>query len=259
MQRIRPIEKQKIFSNVTVSYSGDTMNDDVTNTILFLGVGQTGNNLKVISTHVPRSVLIIGAIPYHKIPREHFDDVCVKLFDALTKKLKPLHVIAESQAAPMAILAAELYPERVRSITLLEPLGFNKSSLGSSDEERYRQFVQRSRQFWRQPNQTMRHVGNRKTLIQVLAHSLPAWKRLKPDYIYGVSRDVVDSTRKLAETIPVTIYAGEHDSIFPYHEILPNLANSKVNIIEVKNGTHLNRATSRGLAELDTVIRLLKS
>lgn len=229
-------------------------------TVLFLGVGQSGNNLKAISAHMPRNSATVEAFRYHRMI---LGDIGTGGREGVLYMLQsfgkgPYHVIAESQAAPAVVHAAHEKPDLFKSITLLEPLGFNADSFGDTPEERYTTFLKRSRQFWAHPNQSLSIKANRDTMGQIFIRSLPALRRLKPDYGFGVSQDITEMTKALAKIVPLTIYAEEYDNFFPYREIAPKLTGSKVTLIKTTAGSHLNRASPKGIAELEKVIASLR-
>ena len=118
--------------------------------------------------------------------------------------------------------------------------------------------MQRSRAFWNHPNQRLTIKGNRTTLQNVITASLFKLHRIKPDYTFGANQDVAVTACELAKHVPITIYADPHDSLFPYSEITSTIAKSPITLIRTAIGSHINRATPLGLAELQNVITAIK-
>ncbi len=230
-------------------------------TIVFLGVGQTGKNLTKISRLVPDNVATVGAFPYHRFTHQHLEKESVHCVLKVIETLgtKKYHVIAESQAAPAVVAAAYQYPDHFRSVTLLQPLGFNKSALGDTSDQRYHELLRRSRLFWKHSHQSLRIAGNRTTLYEIIKYSLLSLRRIRSDYTIGANQDVSEQAIKLAYKLPVTIYAAEYDSLFPYSEIAPTVAGSRIVLVKSSGETHRNRATPGAIAELQEVIASLAS
>ena len=250
------VESFAITPEVSVIYS----KKEPVAAIMLLGLGQHEKSMRIINDSIDENVALIEALPYHKLPLDSLEPLCIAALSKLIREINggaPIHGIADSQAAPMLVKLAAESPELFRSLTLLEPLGFNKDALGSNDSERYRSLMARSRKFWKHPNQSLRLSGNRDTIFEIAKRSLPALSRIKSDYTFGANQDVVAITKKLSESLPVRIFASKSDSLFPYDEIEAAVNGSAITLIETDVESHLNRTTPKGLGELQKAIASL--
>lgn len=243
------VEQQKI------EYASIGAKPDI---VLVLGVGQSGRNLRTIAHHIS-SGIVLEALPYHYFAKDQLADAGIAAVNAVidvarTTSQQLVHVIAESQAAPATIHAVSERRSDIASVTLLAPLGFNKSFLGNTPKARYTELMRRSRLFWKHQNQRLSLRGNRDTLYEIARHSVTRLGRIEPDYNFGANQDVSDAAQQLANSLPVTIYADKYDGLFPYDEIEPLVRHSSIRLIATNLGSHINRATPLGLAELQRVI-----
>ena len=160
-------------------------------------------------------------------------------------------IMAESQAAPAVVAALAsgdvAMPER---LVLLQPLGLNRTSLGSDPVLRRKELFRRSRLFWSHKHQSLSIAGNRWTLLVVVSQSLRYVKNLNKAYEIGASADIVSALAQIAARIPVDVYGSTDDSLFPFREL------QKVQAVTMHElpGTHLNRATPLGIAQLIEVL-----
>lgn len=163
-------------------------------------------------------------------------------------------LIAESQAAPLVvgtILSGDI--PQPSQLVLLQPLGLNPDALGGTKVERYRSLMQRSRKFWAHKNQSLKEWGNRATFINLLVQTAPYAQRIKRAYTFGANQSIVKSLVRLAKTVPVHIYAATEDSLFPYGEIQEALSSARGVVMHEISETHLNRATRRGIDQLNYI------
>lgn len=224
--------------------------------VFFLGLGQNGRNLAAVALHAPPDTAVVEAFPFHLFPKDEISGKSVKHVEQILDELnhEPVDVLAESQAAPLVIEAAAQSPYRFHSLTLLGPLGFNYDALGMTPQARLSALLKRSNQFWRHRNQRLSLSGNRETLANVAKNAVKGSRRLKSDYMFGANQDVSSKAIKLAERLPVTIYADQEDSLFPYDEIKQSVEGSNITLVETKYGSHLNRATPLGRAAFQFAI-----
>lgn len=227
--------------------------------IVFLGIGQAGYNFRHVSEYTADCVAIVEALPYQKMNRDKMNDISINAVINIVKKIgkKKLTVVAESQAAPAIVYAAQRAPKLFEQIVLLAPLGLNPQIFGDTKKQHRKILTDRSKAFWREPERSLRDKANRETLREIIKLSLPRIHRINPDLAHAGSQNIIAVTKKVASTLPLAVFAGEHDVHFPYREISPNLTGSNVKLEFVKDGIHLNRATARGMKELNDLIQTL--
>lgn len=222
--------------------------------MLFLGIGQTRRNLEWVAQSAPDDMIVIEALPYLKAQEakemEMVGEVCLKkVFEQFD--ITKLVVYAESQAAIVLVhvlAASDVLPQKV---VLLSPMGLNYSSLGRTEAQRYSSLMHRSRKFWSHRNQRLATAPNRETAAVLLADMLKNWKMTRTALKFAANQNVIARARKLAEKIPVHIFTGDNDELFPYKEIKQEIGgSSKVIFHELVHTRHYNRATKRGMRQL---------
>lgn len=220
----------------------------------FLGIGQSERSCEWLSREIP-------TVQFHEAPQylegkdnTDFRTIGMKAIANVFVDHAPDYIYAESQAAPAIIEAiCSKAIDMPRYLVLIQPLGLNPHALGRSQRAKRRTLILRSIRFWLHPNQSLFITGNRWTVIEILKDSFRHYSRLGAAYMFGAEQDSTRQLALIARTIQVEIYASKHDMLFPYDEIFrenPELQNSMYEI----NGTHANRATSRGAATLRQIL-----
>lgn len=216
----------------------------------FLGIGQGERAVKWLETRQP-GIRFHAAPDYFRCKTEaEIHQVGTSYVARQLDGVDEYEVYAESQAAPAVVEA--IYHEFVRPprrLVLLQPLGLNVSALGATATQRRAAILSRSREFWRQPSQKLTVAGNRWTMFELAKYSSRHVSHLSRVFLYGSSQDIAGRVCELATRIPVDVYACESDTLFPYSEIGPQLSGSSARLHKLE-GTHLNRATPDGLAQL---------
>lgn len=225
--------------------------------LLFLGIGQTRNNLEWAAQSAPEDMIVVEALPYLKaheaVEMEQVGEVCLKkAFERFN--IARLTVYGESQAAIILIhvLAnSEVLPQK---IVLLSPMGFNYSSLGRTAKQRHKSLMQRSRKFWSHRNQRLTVAPNRETALVLVANMLKNWKMTREGLKFAANQNVVARARDLAEIIPLHIFTGDKDELFPYKEIKHEIGDdSKIILHKLPQTGHYNRATVKGMQQLGEI------
>lgn len=221
----------------------------------FLGVGQGKKAKHWLSQRLP-------AIEFYEAPNylrfrtsEEIAQCGVDAVKAGAGTTNDYVLCAESQAAPAAVEA--VYTKQIpipKRLILVQPLGLNYEYLGNTPYERRKELFRRSRRFWRHENQTLFIKGNFWTALGILLSSLRYSRHITPAYLVGANQNCREQLKEIAAHIPVDIYASEHDSLFPYHEVIQELRGKNI-VIHKLPGTHLNRATPRGVAQLKGIFQ----
>lgn len=222
--------------------------------MLFLGIGQRRQNLDWTAQSAPDDMIVVEALPYLKAQEakemEMVGEVCLKkVFEQFD--ITKLVVYAESQAAIVLVHVLAVSDVLPRKVVLLSPMGLNYSSLGHTEAQRHRSLMQRSRKFWRHRNQRLTTTPNRETAAVLVADMLKYWKMTRAGLKFAANQNVKARALELAEKIPVHIFTGDNDELFPYKEIKQEIGDgSKVIFHELVHTRHYNRATKRGMGQL---------
>ncbi len=219
----------------------------------FLGLGQGSWSVKWLSKRLP--TITFHAAPHylHSKNNAAFEENALDWVERAYAKTEPGIVIAESQAAPAVVAAIKAgritLPSR---LILLQPLGLNYGSFGKTKRERFESLMRRSRLFWLHKNQALFIPGNFVTFISIAIDTIMFKRNLKAALIFAANQNIVHDVEMLAQRLPIDIYACTRDSLFPYDELRSRLSpDLGLRTIE---GTHLNRATPKGLNQLKTIL-----
>ena len=219
----------------------------------FLGIGQGKRAQSWLSEQLPE-------ITFHQAPdylrARSEEDMAAQAVDYIERSVgdeKDYWLMAESQAGPAVVEA--VYRRNIatpRRLILIQPLGLNPSALGNSPAERMKTVLQRSRQFWRDPQQRIWLHGNRWTVEYLAWSSLRNVRRFKGRWTDGSNLDIREKLAAIAETVPVMVYASSDDAFFPYHEVIADFPHRGL-LHEIPGG-HLNRATEHGVEQLRLIL-----
>ena len=132
------------------------------------------------------------------------------------------------------------------------PLGLNRLALGQTPEARFSELMRRSRLFWKDSLLHSRSPADIETFRQVGLSSVSALSKIRLDFTNGADQDITAALRRIADSMPVTVYASDRDPLFPYREVAPGLAGSAIKLVKLDT-PHLNRASPLGLKQLQGV------
>jgi len=255
---------KKLTKRIVTLSTGDEIavysNSPKPKSVVFLGIGQTDKSAHYVARNCDYSVAVAEGVPFQsrKLTRnpesaEAFgiDSVC-RVFNVL--ETDAMTVVAESQASLGVVFALTQKELPVKSLLLLSPLGLNKKHMGNSPKQRKNELFRRSRLNWQLPSQSLRIAGNRWTLLSLLGSGLLAFKHFSSDFTNGISYDITQDLVKLNNKIPVKVFSGDKDSIFPYHEIKETLADTNIDVMKLPDASHINRGTPQGVSELNQVL-----
>lgn len=226
------------YDNQRISFHFWVHDDQIAiDTVVFLGSAQVGAIPKWVSEHAGPGVAIVAGLPHWKAhPSGHdlkqfTEEYSLAAFRAVIGQfgiVTPINVVGISQAVPGTVWLAARYPDKVRNIALVVPLGFTMQTFGDTPQTRLKELKKRVMRNILQPQkQSTSSVirGLYVTLIILRARFLET----DPDgsdnkYAAGLSYDLAEDCRCVLENQKnkkqtLTIFLGEKDLIFPPHEV----------------------------------------
>ena len=226
----------------------------------FLGLGQGKWSEQWLTDKLGDVITFHAAPDYFRAKTsDKIDQVGLEYITTeLSAKTRDYALMAESQAVPMVLKAlSESKIPIPKVLVLLQPLGLNASSLGDSMVERYESIMNRSKNFWKHPNQSLRIAGNRRTASEIAKDALVNPHKIKSFYTAGANQDYATELEFIANITTVHIFASTDDSLFAYGEIKQHFNKKNVQLHRLP-GTHLNRATPKGLAQLKQILKMIQ-
>ena len=250
--------------------------DIAPDTILFLGVGQTGKIPKWLADHLPPEVLVVEGIPYwHAGPTEEDLETFTAEFVSRTLSFvqeafgaKSYNIIGHSQAAYGAVLLGLQKSDAIQNVGLLFPLGLNVRHLGSTGEERWKSLKKRSLRSMVQWEQTPFHDVTNIYAGYRLLHTIRADKtHFKDKFIVGVSYDLLPDVKLLTEQLQIAgtgliVGLAGNDKLFAAHEIRDTLEEVdpiNLTILELSSATHGSIAKRSHRAFIQEFVNAVRS
>lgn len=247
-------------------------------TMVLLGTGQTGRlPYWVARATQPGTVVVPGAPHWLAHPSaEDLYDFMEAYTLAAVQSVRQLfgaqrvHMVAESQAAPAAIVAARKLPDVVHNVVLIAPLGFLAEAWGGTQEARLRTLHRRALKSMLQlPQSPLHDPRNLYAGLMILRAMLSesergaSWRK----YAKGLAYDVRQDCQKLLAAQQQTgarcmVVAGDRDCLFPATEIMQVIAKAGLDGVAVHvlpAMTHSSLATRGGRQALRTAVELAKS
>jgi pimeloyl-ACP methyl ester carboxylesterase len=200
--------------------------------VLFLGTGQSRFQARSLARRYPGTA-VVQAPPHW---RATFDGRDTQRFmysfteaiasDIFSKSREPLLFIAESQAVPGVVYYALRHPDRVEQLVMLQPLGLNRNSFGSTPAERLEEFRLRIKANYRQNlPRAFTDIGwvssQLSLLYTIKRHSLH--NRRVMQYDAGLRHSICGELSLLKSKVPLSIVVGADDKIFQPAEIKESL------------------------------------
>ncbi len=259
------------------SYWSNTKTGAPTDTVIFLGTGQVDKIAYWVAKSAGSGVVVVGGVPHWTADPKTWDAVkfcqgyAETAFAAALEAfgLQSINVIAESQAAPAAIILAKSMPDKVRNFALIRPLGFTSAAFGDSPAARLKTFKRRMLISHLQFRQTYLH-DPRNFLIDLTGFRAlmqePQKTSLSKKYAEGVSYDSSNDCKAAALALhrrggTFTILLGEKDKLFPPNEVLDTLQRAGIKNVEViimpraSHGTLASRSGNAALHQALTIVR----
>lgn len=244
-------------------------------TVLFLGAVQIGKLPAWVAQNCPDGTAVVQGAP-HWLASDDGSDIPA-FMDCFTKEAfarvlasfpcnDELHIIAESQAAPcvVGVLAANSdYASRVRLVALLQPLGLNSASFGSTIDQRSDTFKRRTAKNLRHQIPALLHDSrlryNHRQMLRIVGYDNT---KSNAQYGTGLACDAsADLQRLHAMSMPMVIVSGGNDMLFPPHEIRATLARGQLDIplVIVPGIPHSPLAAKQGLRLFRTALNYIGS
>lgn len=253
------------------SHADDTEPD----TLLLLGAGQINRIPKWVATAAGPGVVVAQGLPYWHAGTESQEleafvrAYCHAVLEAVQKTfgMQKLHLVAESQATVGAIQLALDKPRVVRHVALALPMGLTVQELGTTPEERFKEFRRRAlRSLQRRPHSL--GAGLRDAYIWLLFARLALVDKRSSErkYALGVSFDITELLRQLAlqqkaARKHLTLLLGANDLLFPPSEVIKALKQSDVpyvSVVTVPETGHTSLGVHAGQRMLDELIRTVR-
>lgn len=240
-------------------------------TILFLGTVQVGEMPKHISRLCPPGTAVIQGAPHWKA-KPSSDDLIDFMYEFTKQafeyinlnfhRAKFVTIIAESQAAPGALRLASSFTSQVENLVLIQPLGLNSSAFTGSASERAKELFKRAqRNVSLQVESLMKDQRMIRNYLLMLGVNVRETILGKTSYQYGVglSYSAIHDLAKVARKTIIII--GTLDQLFPYKEIVTDLAScdiDNIRMVRVQGVAHAPLGSRTGSKLLACAFELLK-
>lgn len=121
-------------------------------TILYLGTLQVSYLPKIIASYCPVGTAVVQGAPHWRANENgetipdfmwQFTQQAYDFIKGNRSTATPLNIIAESQAAPGVLRLTANSGDEIKAVVLLQPLGLNSQSFGTTPNERYKAFTRR--------------------------------------------------------------------------------------------------------------------
>lgn len=211
--------------------------------ILLMGTLQAASSAKTVIRNMPLGTAVIQGAP-HWVAKADGSDITEFVFGytahAIDSVLRrngraPLHLIADSQAAPGAIYYAMSHLNQLTRLTLIQPLGLNAHVFTGDAKNRTRILNTRGNATIRQQ---LSHIPTETAIIR--NHLRVVWYLARnthngvaeAQYGAGLARSTISDLKQIAGKLPIRIIVGEYDKIFPPAELAQSLSENDINDIE---------------------------
>ena len=247
-------------------------------TIIFLGTLQTGRIAKWATQKTPAGTIVVeGARHWNAHPNA--DDLydfmygyTLAAFQAVSHEfsLASAHIVAQSQAAPGAVLLGKNYGGNINNIVLLAPLGFAATIFGSTPRQRVSILLRRIGRTLLQPSQLPIYDPRNLYIGLIILRGILRESNLKASprkYAKGLAYDMREDCRVLVERQTkngntVTILLGSQDKLFTTSEIPliikeAGIQNLKIHILP--GVSHLSLAVRKGKKVLHSAVAVARN
>jgi pimeloyl-ACP methyl ester carboxylesterase len=246
-------------------------------TILFLGVGQSGKIPKWIAQQAPAGVVVVEGLPHwHADASPQELEIFAKGYAQAalhaicdTFHISSVNIVASSQAAYAAVQLCLDQPDAIKNVGLMFPLGLTTQSLGRTAAERLKNFKKRILQTLLQPEQSPFYDIHNLYFAYQLVRTVLADKKgvANEKFALALSYDVLPDIKKLAHQqsqrgYHITIALAGKDKIFRSVEIKLRLQNHSLpglNIIEFAEATHSSLALRSNRLRVQEIIEHVRS
>lgn len=264
-------------TEIEFSYWSNIPDGSKPDTVIFLGAGAVGIIPRLVAENAGDGVVVVQGIPHwHAHPSakdipEFSRNYFLSAFETVlrTFKLDSINVLGESQAAPAPVLLALTFPDKVRNIALIRPLGFTVSTYGTSPELRLQVFRKRILQTYLQFPQSFLHDPRNLFVFLTVTRAMlrePTIDSLNKKYAAGISYDLLQECKQALEVLrkkgnTLSIILGEKDKMFPPTEILAALKAYGIeglDIVTIPGDTHSSLAVRASKQTLRTALEKVR-
>lgn len=257
------------YGSKTVPYSIYTNDDwkDIKR-VLLLGTLQLASSAKAVVKRMPPGTAVVQGAP-HWVAKKDGSDIMEFVFGytdhAIDSVLKhnghaPIHVIADSQAAPGAIYYAIDRTDQLARLSLVQPLGLNAHAFTGDSKNRAHILNKRGNATIRQQ---IRYAHIDSAIVRYHAQIFFYLIRntlngvAEAQYGAGLARSSVYDLKRITGKLPISIIACQHDKIFPPSELALTLRENNINDIEfiIAKGLPHSLLASRGGRRLLSLIK----
>lgn len=247
-------------------------------TVILLGTGQTGRLPYWVARAAQPGTLVVQGSPHwksHPSAEDIYDFMHGYTAAALRSvqqefALDRIQLIAESQAAPSAVVAACTMPGLIHNVVLIAPLGFCAQSLGDTPEARLRMLQRRAfRSMFQLPQSPLHDPRNFYAGVMILRAIFAEAERgaSRRKYAQGLSYDMREDCRELLALqrktgAHCTVLLGKRDRLFPADEVTDVIKSAGLDELRVHilpDMTHSSLATRGGWRALHTALELARS
>jgi hypothetical protein len=254
----------------------NTVDEQTPDVVIFLGAGQTGAIARMVARRAGPGVVVVGGVPHwHASPdAEDIADFTVAYFESAYQKVlatfnsPSMHILAESQAAPVALILAGKLKE-VQNLALIRPLGFSVQAFGDTLNARLKTFKKRILQTALQYPQSFLYDPRNVVvnLIQIRAMLREAsLASLSNKYAAGISYDSANDLKRAVQARhrtdnTITVILGQKDKMFPPEEVMATIKKLHIpylNIITLPAISHSPLATRGSRQALITALQAVR-
>jgi pimeloyl-ACP methyl ester carboxylesterase len=214
-------------------------------TVFFLGAGQIGKTIKDVANDAPPGVAVVGGAPHWETGgggdiEEFMLRYMQDAFDTIIFKfgLKRVNLVAESQAAPVAMVIANQAPQRVGNLVLIYPLGFAAKAYGSTKARRLKTFKRRLLAHGLSILLHPRNIAVSWSTVRAVLRE-PSLSVLFKKYAAGLSYDSTEDCRAVAihqkhKNAKFVIFLAEKDRLFPLNEMMEVFEAAKIKDADIR-------------------------
>jgi hypothetical protein len=279
VKRVKQHKGHFLYQEKTIEYSfwSDISDGQKPDVVIFLGAGQTGAIVRMVAERAGTGVVVIGGVPHWHARSDAQDiaDFTIAYFESAYRSVlttfgcASMHILAESQAAPVAIILAGKLKE-VKNLGLIRPLGFSVQAFGNIPETRLKTFRRRILRTSLQYPQSFLYDPRNLVVGLILIRAMlreASLSSLNEKYAVGVS---YDSLQDLEQAVwarhnaghTINFILGKKDKMFPPDEIMVVLKSLRIpyiNITVVPSVSHSSLATRGSRKVLSMALEAIRT
>lgn len=245
MKNVKQHKGHFLYQEKPIEYSfwSNTPDSQKPDVVIFLGAGQTGAIVRMVAERAGGGVVVIGGVPHWHASTEAQDikDFTLAYFESAYRSVlttfgcPSMHILAESQAAPVAIILAGTLKE-VKNLGLIRPLGFSVQAFGNIPEARLKTFRRRILRTSLQYSQSFFYDPRNLVVTLILMRAMlreASLSSLSGKYTAGISYDSLQDLKQAVQARhdagnTVNFILGAEDKMFPPQEIMAALESLRI-------------------------------